>query len=244
MRTPSVAINECVSMANGMADLTHHNLELSVMQLHEYSADREAEILANEDNLDIYEDKLGHYLIEISQQSVSAEDGREVSRLLHCIGDFERIGDHAVNLQESARELHDKELQFSEAAKKELEVLTEALADIQAMAFDCFRRNDPEAAGHVEPLEQTIDQLIEEIRLRHIDRLQNGKCTIQLGFVLNDLLTNFERVSDHCSNIAVAVIERRNASIDPHAYLEEIKTGGSFTQDFRTNLKKYTLPQA
>ena len=243
MRTPSVAINECVSMANGMADLTHHNLELAVMQLHEYSTDRETEILTNEDKLDIYEDKLGHYLVEISQQSVSTEDSREVSRLLHCIGDFERMGDHAVNLQESARELYDKELHFSEAAKSELKVLTEALADIQALTFNSFQKNDPEAAGHVEPLEQTIDQLIEEIRLRHIDRLQTGKCTIQLGFILNDLLTNFERVSDHCSNIAVAVIETRNSAINPHAYLEEIKTGGSFTQDFRTNLKKYTLPQ-
>lgn len=243
MRTPSVAINECVSMANGMADLTHHNLELAVMQLHEYSTDRETEILTNEDKLDIYEDKLGHYLVEISQQSVSTEDSREVSRLLHCISDFERIGDHAVNLQESARELYDKELHFSEAAKGELKVLTQALADIQALTFDSFQKNDPEAAGHVEPLEQTIDQLIEEIRLRHIDRLQTGKCTIQLGFVLNDLLTNFERVSDHCSNIAVAVIETRNSAINPHAYLEEIKTGGGFTQDFRTNLKKYTLPQ-
>lgn len=243
MRTPSVAINECVSMANGMADLTHHNLKLAVLQLHEYSTERETEILTNEDKLDIYEDKLGHYLVEISQQSISAEDGREVSRLLHCISDFERIGDHAVNLQESAQELHDKELHFSDAAKGELKVLTEALADIQTLTFGSFQRNDPEAADHVEPLEQTIDQLIEEIRLRHIERLQTGKCTIQLGFVLNDLLTNFERVSDHCSNIAVAVIESQNASIDPHAYLEEIKTGGSFTQDFRINLKKYTLPQ-
>lgn len=244
LRTPSVAVNECASMANGMADLTRHNLELAVAQLKDYTADRETEILANEDKLDIYEDKLGHYLVEISQQAVSTEDNREISRLLHCIGDFERMGDHALNLQESARELYDKELRFSEAAKGELKVLIEALTDIQELAFDSFRKNNPETAGHVEPLEQTIDQLIEEIRLRHIDRLQTGKCTIQLGFVLNDLLTNFERVSDHCSNIAIAVIEARDSAIDPHAYLEEIKTGGSFTHDFRTDLKKYTLPQA
>jgi phosphate:Na+ symporter len=244
MRTPGVAINECASMANGMADLTKHNLELAVAQLYDYTADRETEILANEDKLDIYEDKLGHYLVEISQQGVSAEDGREVSRLLHCIGDFERIGDHAQNLQESARELHDKELHFSEEAKGELKVLIEALTDIQTLTFGSFQKKDAAAAGHVEPLEQTIDQLIEEIRLRHINRLQSGACTIQLGFVLNDLLTNFERVSDHCSNIAIAVIEAQDAAINPHAYLEEIKTGGDFTADFRSDLKKYTLPQA
>lgn len=244
MRTPGVAISECASMSNGMADLTKHNLELAVAQLYDYTADRETEILANEDKLDIYEDKLGHYLVEISQQGVSAEDSREVSRLLHCIGDFERIGDHALNLQESARELHDKELHFSEAAKGELKVLIEALTDIQALTFDSFQKNDPDTAAHVEPLEETIDQLIEEIRLRHIDRLQSGACTIQLGFVLNDLLTNFERVSDHCSNIAIAVIETKDSAINPHAYLEEIKTGGDFTSDFRSDLKKYTLPQA
>lgn len=244
LRTPGVAISECVSMTNRMADLARHNLALSMEQLLKYSSERETEILSNEDNLDIYEDKLGRYLVEVSQHGVSADDSRQVSMLLHSIGDFERIGDHAVNLQESAQELHDKGLVFSDAAREELHTLTEALNDILDLSFRSFRKNDPEEAVHVEPLEETIDQLIEEIRLRHIERLQSGKCTIQLGFILNDLLTNFERISDHCSNIAMCVIEAKNTHIDSHAYLEEIKSGGGFSRDFHLDLKKYTLPRA
>lgn len=243
LRTPGVALSECVSMASKMAKLSHHNLLLALEQFSSYSSTRETEILENEDKLDIYEDRLGNYLVELSQHGISQSDSRTVSKLLHSIGDFERIGDHAVNLQESAQELHDKELHFSDAAQAELRVLTAALTDILGRAFTCFRTDDPILAAQVEPLEETIDQLIEEIRMRHIDRLQSGRCTIQLGFVLNDLLTNFERVSDHCSNIAICVIEASGQAQDPHAYLQEIKTGGTFAQDFSSALEHYRLPQ-
>ena len=244
LRTPGVAISECVSMTNCMSDLAHKNLLDAVEQLSDYREDRETLITENEDKLDIYEDRLGDYLVKISQHGVSMNDIRTVSRLLHAIGDFERIGDHALNLQESARELHDKNLHFSDAAKEELQVLLTALNDIMTLAFDSFAANDPAAARDVEPLEETIDQLIEEIRMRHIRRLQTGECTIQLGFVLNDLLTNFERVSDHCSNIAVCVIESQADDLDRHAYIHDLKTNTVFTAGLDRDLAKYRLPQA
>ncbi|MCI2056140.1 MAG: Na/Pi cotransporter family protein [Oscillibacter sp.] len=244
LRTPSVAISECIAMANTMGETAHHNLLLAIEQLQDYSPARESEISANEEKLDIYEDKLGNYLVEISRHGISSADSREVSRLLHSISDFERIGDHAQNLQESALELRDKELHFSDSARGELNVLTAAVSEVMDLAFQSFAANDPEQAVRVEPLEETVDQLIEEIRLRHIERLQSGKCTIQLGFVLNDLLTNFERVSDHCSNIAVCSIEASQEDLDPHAYLENVRADGGFTKELRTDLRKYTLPQA
>ena len=244
LRTPGVAISECVSMTNRMGSVAHENLLDAVRQLSDYQEARETLITENEDKLDIYEDRLGDYLVKISQHGVSMSDIRTVSRLLHAIGDFERIGDHALNLQESARELHEKDLHFSDAAKEELEVLLAALNDIMALAFDSFAANDPVAAREVEPLEETIDQLIEEIRMRHIHRLQTGECTIQLGFVLSDLLTNFERVSDHCSNIAVSVIESQADDLDPHAYISGLKMDQSFAAGLDRDMAKYRLPQA
>ena len=244
LRTPSVAINECAAMTDKMAQLAHRNLLLSIEQITAYSSEREAEILSGEDKLDIYEDKLGSYLVSISQKGLSESNSREVSRLLHSIGDFERIGDHALNLQDSARELQEKDLKFSDAALKELDILTLAITDILDKAFTCYLQDDRALAVQVEPLEETVDALIEEIRLRHIERLQNGICTIQLGFVLNDLLGNFERVSDHCSNIAVCVIEAASGVMDTHAYLEKVKhDDGNFSAYFKQNLNKYRLPE-
>ena len=243
LRTPSVAISECVSKTNQMAEVAHQNLLLSIEQFREYDSSREAVINDNEDKLDTYEDRLGNYLVEISRHNISMADGRDAARLLHAINDFERIGDHALNLQETAQELHDKGLAFSDDARAELNVLVSALTDILDQAFSCFTQNDAQAAAHVEPLEETIDRLIEEIRLRHIERLQSGRCTIQLGFILNDFLTNCERVSDHCSNIALCVIESKGSNINAHAYVNEIKAESTgFSQDLRADLNRYTLP--
>lgn len=243
LRTPGAAINECTAMTGKMAELAKHNLLLSIQQLMEFTSEREAEIIGNEDKLDIYEDHLGDYLVQVSRHGLSGDNSRQVSRLLHCIGDFERIGDHAVNVQESAQELHDKQLSFSVDAKGELEILIAALSEILDRSIHCFISNDPEAAVHVEPLEETIDRLTEEIRLRHIERLQRGACTIKLGFVLNDLLTNFERVSDHCSNIAVCIIETNCKGIDAHTYLHDIKRDTGFAQDVKADMKRYVLPE-
>ena len=242
LRTPSVAISECTAMTNRMGELAHRNILLAIRQFSDYSEERETEILQNEDKLDIYEDRLGNYLVQISQHGVSMDDIHTVSRLLHAIGDFERVGDHALNLQESSQELHEKELRFSDDAKAELDVLISALEEIMDEAFGSFASGDLARARSVEPLEETIDQLIEEIRMRHIHRLQTGDCTIQLGFILSDLLTNLERVSDHCSNIAISVIEESDSDMDPHAYLQDLKTGGAFTRDLRDDLRKYHLP--
>ena len=243
LRTPSVAISECVSMTNRMGALARENLLLSIRQLSDFSDTRENQILKNEDKLDIYEDRLGSYLVQVSQHGVSMDDIRTVSRLLHTIGDFERIGDHALNLQDSARELHERGLTFSGSAEAELRVLISALEDILEAALDCFTAADAAAAQSIEPLEETIDRLIEEIRSRHISRLQTGTCTIQLGFVLNDLLGNFERVSDHCSNIAVSVIEEKRGDVSRHAYLHQLITEENFSSTLQVDLGKYRLPE-
>ena len=242
LRTPGVAVNECAGMVNQMGALAQTSMNLVLDQFLQYTEAREEEIVANEDKLDIYEDRLGGYLVQISQHGTSSDDNHTISRLLHAIGDFERIGDHILNLQQSAKELHDKQLRFSDAAREELGVLTHLMQDILDASLSCFREDDPIAAQQVEPLEETMDCLTDEIRSRHIRRLQSGECTIQLGFVLNDLLNNFERVSDHCSNIAVSVIEERDSHIAAHAYLHDMKKNGEFAVRLQQNLKRYALP--
>ena len=243
LRTPGAAVSECAAMTNEMGELARRSLLSSLGQLSGYNGDVEAELLENEDKLDIYEDRLSGYLVQISQHGLSMEDIHTVSRLLHAVGDFERIGDHARNIQESARELHEKGLSFSGAAEAELQVLRKALEDILTASVDCFQADDPVSAKMVEPLEETIDRLTAEIRDRHIRRLQNGECTVQLGFILSDLLTNLERVSDHCSNIAVCVIEEReNQGEQRHAYLHDFKAAGEFAENLDKDLEKYRLP--
>ncbi len=243
LRTPSAAVSECAAKTCEMGALARKSLLASLSQLGRYDGTLEAELLESEDKLDIYEDRLSGYLVQISQHGLSMEDIHTVSRLLHAIGDFERIGDHALNIQESARELHEKGLSFSGAAEEELRVLEQALEDILTAAVRCFQDDDPEAARMVEPLEETIDRLTDEIRARHIHRLQSGECTIQLGFILSDLLTNLERVSDHCSNIAVCVIEEREDHAEQrHAYLHDFKTAGEFAERLDKDLEKYRLP--
>ena len=242
LHTPSVAVSECVSMANRMGALARENVQLAIRQLSDYQSSREEQIVSNEDKLDIYEDRLGSYLVEISQHGVSMDDIHTVSRLLHAIGDFERVGDHALNLQESAQELHDKELCFSSGASAELTVLLDALQDILDKALASFQTDDAAMAAEVEPLEETIDRLTEELRVRHIRRLQTGACTIQLGFVFNDLLTNLERISDHCSNIAVSVIEEQDDQVDRHSYIQDLKDEGGFNSQLQDNLRKSRLP--
>ena len=242
LRTPSVAISECVSMTIQMSELAHESLLLSLEQLYDYREDRAIQIEETEDKLDIYEDHLGDYLVKISQHGVSMKDIHTVSRLLHAIGDFERIGDHAQNIQESALELHEKGLHFSDAGNAELRVLIAALKETLDKAFTAFAADDSTMALEVEPLEETMDYLIEELRMRHINRLQNGQCTIQLGFVLSDLLTNMERVSDHCSNIAMCVIEEQDHNVSRHAYLSDLHVAGDFAASLNRDLEKYKLP--
>lgn len=242
LRTPGVAVSECAAMTNRMGELARENIRLALEQFDRYSEEQEEIIRANEDKLDVYEDRLGSYLVQLSQHGTSADDMNTVSRLLHAIGDFERIGDHALNLLESAKELHDKGLSFSHIAGVEADVLIHLTTDLLDGALDCFENDDVRAARGVEPLEETMDYLTEEIRSRHIRRLQNGQCTIQLGFVLNDLLNNLERVGDHCSNIALSVIEEQTDEADSHAYVHSLKKDQEFNLRFQQDLKRYALP--
>ena len=244
LRTPGAAVSESVSVAGRMGQAARENMCLAVDQLSQYSRERETQILRNEDHLDVYEDRLSSYLVEVSQHGLSEGDNRTVSRLLHAIGDFERIGDHAVNIQESAQELHDKGIQFSDEAREELRVLLTALDDILDLSLRAFLEDDAVLARQAEPVEETVDVLIQEIRTRHIRRLQAGQCTIELGFILSDLLTNLERVSDHCSNIALSVIQERDGGPGQHACVQELKAGGAFGEDLRRDQNKYRLPEA
>jgi phosphate:Na+ symporter len=202
----------------------------------------ESNIQWMEDRLDDYEDELGTYLVKLSSQALSSDDSHVVSKILHAIGDFERLGDHACNLAEVAREMHDKKIAFSAQAQMEIKVLTDALQEILTITALAYDSNDAEVAAKVEPLEQVIDGLITKIRANHIRRLQKGSCTMESGFVLADLLNNYERVSDHCSNIAVAIIEVEHDSFDTHKYLNGVKYGNSVFNDiYEAYEKRYAL---
>lgn len=239
--TPSVAVNEAMVQTKKMAELAKSTLVSALKLMKNFNQKEADQILAAEEQIDVYEDKLGTFLVKLSTRSMSDADSKHVSLMLHSIGDFERLGDHAVNLVKTAQEMHDKQISFSGEAQDELKNMTEALYEILDDTMDAFIKNDTLLATRVEPLEQVIDVLISHSKSAHIDRLQAGKCTIQTGFVLSDLLTNYERISDHCSNIAVAVIETGVGSFDTHAYLNDIKTGGSreFVRDYHSYAEKY-----
>ena len=243
LRTPAVAIAECANMTREMGELARATLGLALQQYEKYTEEREALVTENENKLDIYEDRLGRYLIQISQKGASADDIRTVSRMLHAIGDFERIGDHCMNLQDNARELHEKNLQFTDKAQAELKVVRAAIDKIVDRAFTAFATDDVDKARRVEALEETIDGLIEEVRARHIQRLQSGECTIQMGFILNDHLANLERVSDHCSNIAISVIQEKTRGFNPHAYAQDVKLEAGFQDEYAKARAAYCLPE-
>ena len=242
LNSPSVAIAECNNLTVQMSSLAYETLIRTISVLYRYDEQTAAHILRQEDKLDLMEDRLGTYLVKLSSQSISTADSHAVSRMLHSIGDFERLGDHSVNLLKVAKEMHDKDISFSEQAMKELSVLTDATVEILTLTTNAFRENNTRLAGQVEPLEQVIDKLIAQIKANHIQRLQKGNCTIELGFVLSDLLNNYERVSDHCSNIAVTVIEVDNDSFDTHRYLNAIKNGNSeFNRVYDQFEQKYAI---
>lgn len=243
LNTPSFAISECTNQTIGMCRIARDSI-LEAISLGEGFDEKKVEFIREHENqLDLYEDKLGTFLVKLSSNDLSDEDTRKVSLLLHTIGDFERIGDHALNLVKSAEEMDEKQIQFSPAAQKELTVVANALKEIISITTKAFERHDLELAGRVEPLEQVIDGLILDIKTNHIDRLQNGACTIELGFILSDLLTNYERVSDHCSNIAVAMIEVAHSSFDTHEYLNTLKNmdNPQFQQRYEEYKTMYAL---
>ena len=242
LATPSVAIDRCQEVAETMARISMDALKTSCQLIEHYDPKSAQAVRETEQEADQYEDMLGTYLVKLGRADLNAADSRETAKLLHIIGDFERISDHAVNLVESAEEIRNKGLSFSVHAKQELAVLTAAVGEVMDLALDAFLQNDPALAAKVEPLEQVVDTLKEQLRNRHILRLQKGECTIELGFVWSDLLTSLERVADHCSNIAGCVIEMSHDSLDVHEYLDNVKAGGpGFLRAYEAYAQKYAL---
>ncbi len=242
LATPSIAINECDSITQQMAQIVWKTLHDAISSIGAYSKDLEESILKNEDTLDIYEDKLGTALVRLSSEQLSDTDSLRVSKMLHTIGDFERLGDHAVNIMRVSKELYEKKLTFSAAATEEINVLNAALKEIIDITNEAYLKNSPEHAVSVEPLEQVIDFLVTSVKSRHIKRLQSKECSIELGFILSDLLNNYARVSDHCSNIAVSVIEIAHSSFDTHQYLNTVKHGNKhFSESYGEYSEKYKI---
>ena len=246
LNTPSVAIEQCRNVAYKMAALTRQTLLLALDTVTEYDPKKAAEVVDNENAIDIYEDKIGSFILKISSKDLSVSESQVVSNLLHTIGDLERISDHAVNIVEAAEEMHQKKISFSKQALEEIPIIKNAVTEILNMSIDCFINSDVNLAKEVEPLEDVIDQLRTDLKARHIERLRKGICTIELGFILQDLLTNFERVSDHCSNIAVCLIRIKENSLDTHEYMNELKRleKSEFMDEFNVYKNKYALPKA
>ncbi len=245
LESPAFAVQQCKNVAVKMANSARDGLFLSMELLESYDEEKAGLVLHYEDIVDRYEDELGTYLVKLNGKSLTKKDSQIVSMLLHVIGDFERISDHAVNIKEAAEEMRDKKLRFSDKAAAELKVYTTAIHEIVNMAFDAFTTENVEAAGNVEPLEEVMDYLKAELKDRHVRRLRKGKCTIELGFVLTDLITNYERVADHCSNIAVCLIQVvGNDGFDTHEYLDNIKSKDN--EEFKIKVhwykEKYELP--
>lgn len=243
LATPSVAIAECKNITYKMAEIAENIIRRAFSLFDKFDENVEQKMFEDEDALDLYEDKLGNYLIAISSKGLSDEDSRSKFTMLHTIGDFERLGDHALNLLKAAKELNSKGLSFTQEAEKDLLVLRRAAEEIVDITVDAYVNNDISLAVKVEPLEQVIDGLTAEIKAKHIERLQRGECTIEMGFVLSDVLTNYERISDHCSNIAVAMIEIHHGGFDTHKYLNTIKNSNNaeFNQSFDEYSLKYSL---
>ena len=237
------AISECHRLASEMAEYSKDALLKSIDLISEYNAETVQYIRDTETLTDKYEDKLGTYLVRLSNGELSESNSHSVARMLHSIGDFERICDHALSVAKLAEEMHEKNISFSKDALKELSVIAGAVTEIITMTTQSFTTDDVEISSHVEPLEQVIDKLKKQLKEKHIKRLQNNDCTIELGFIFTDLLTNYERVSDHCSNIAVYTMQLPTDMLDAHKYLNSIKYSetGRFVDDYNMYESKYKI---
>ena len=241
---PGFAMNLCKEAVDHMADLARNSFQLAMGLLEEYSDTDLNRVIAMEQEADSYEDVLGTYLVKLSGRDLSKADSRTLSILLHCINDFERISDHAINVAESARELGQKGLTLSPDSRKELAVYGQAVADILDLTVSVFAADDTERAKGVEPLEEVIDDLSNEMRARHIERLRRGTCSLEAGLILEDILTGYERVSDHCSNVAVCMIEIHADEYETHEYLNLTTKGSSpwFQKEYAKRKQEYLLP--
>lgn len=224
--TPGYAISMAKTVTVRMAEAVYEAMELAINLIKNYDAEAGRRVLELEDEVDRYEDLLGAYLLKISSKDLSEKESHQLTVMLHCINDFERIADHAINIKESAEEKFVKGMQFSEKAAMELEVFAAAIKEIIDITVSMFKNDDLNMASHVEPLEEIIDDLSVDMKSRHIARLRKGTCTVELGFVLQDLTTSFERVADHCSNIAIYVLQENEEHIDAHEFIDHIKKSG------------------
>ena len=245
LEAPSLAVEHCKQVINKMADISRESLFISMSLIGGYDEEQALRVGELETRADKYEDALGTYIMKISTKNLKKEDSEMLNVMLHCIGDFERISDYACNICDSARELQQKNMQFSPKAETELDILSSAVREAVDISFDAFKSNNKNEADKVEPLEELIDTLAVELKARHIRRLREGKCTIELGFAHSDILNNLERVADHCSNIAVDVIQSDQLEFDAHEYLDRIKNKDNqqFARDYRAYKEKYRLPE-
>ena len=244
LEKPAFAMEQSRNAAKKMAEASKESLFTALSMLGDYRETDAQKVIAEENNVDEYEDALGSYLVKLGQKDLNVHDSRDLSIILHCIGDFERISDHAVNIMESAKELHEKELRFSEKALEELKVISKAVVDIVSISYDVFENTNIESAKKVEPLEEIIDELNQELKARHVRRLREGKCTIEQGFILSDITTSLERIADHCSNIAVCILQVAEDSFDTHSYLNAVKRedNATFQRRMEETRKQYPLP--
>lgn len=241
LEKPAFALEQSRNAARNMAQDSHNALFTAMKMIDNYSDEQAERVEAMEAKVDRYEDELGTYLVKLSHKDLSESDSHSLSIMLHCIGDFERISDHAVNLMESAQELAKKGLHFSDKAKAELKVLKAAVHDIVDTAYEVFDKQDVGLAEKIEPLEEVVDELSKEVKRRHVQRLRTGECTIEMGFILSDITTSLERIADHCSNIGVCVTQVREDLYDTHSHLDTVKDS-SFYHELEEVREKYQLP--
>lgn len=244
LEKPAFAVEQSRNAARNMAHDSHSALFTALSLVDKYDEEKAQYVVDMEGKVDRYEDELGTYLVKLGHKDLTERDSHSLSIMLHCIGDFERISDHAVNIMEAAQELYNKGVHFSESAIKELKVLEKAVEDIVDTAYEVFDKQDVHLAQSIEPLEEVIDELSKELKRRHVQRLRKGDCTIEMGFILSDITTSLERIADHCSNIGVCVTQVREDLYDTHSYLETVKhdNAASFLHELEDVREKYLLP--
>lgn len=240
---PALAIEQCRKAINDMAIKAKENLFISFGLIHKFDHDNYEQVQLIEDMVDRYEDRLGTYLLKVTSKELNDEQNESTGKFLHTITDFERISDHAVNLAKAAKEIHEKEIVFSDDAYNELRVLGDAVSEIVTMAIEAFVNNNLELAYKIEPLEELVDNLCGEMKLHHVDRLKSGLCSFNTGFVFNDILNDYERIADHCSNIAVTMIALESDSFDTHKYIDSIKQlkSETYAKYFEEYSRKYLI---
>ena len=244
LEKPAFAVEQGRNAAKHMEQDSRKILDIALGLIYSYSDEQAERVQKLESKIDRYEDELGTYLVKLNNKDLSERDSHSVSIMLHCIGDFERISDHAVNIMESAQELHEKNISFSPQARNELQVLVAVVSRIVDTAYQVFDRQDLNLVSDVEPLEEIVDELSKELKRRHVNRLRLGECTIEMGFILTDLITSLERIADHCSNISVCVTQVRENLYDTHSHLESLKNepDDSYYNRLGELHKEYVLP--